>query len=106
MTRAYGNPALKASNYLISEPDVSYVCIHENISYVVIATDGLWDVMSSNRVAKEIYINQRYYSLDQMAERLAIEAHLRGSSDNISLIILKFVRRKPNDNPQQAIVTR
>ena len=106
MTRAYGNPSLKASNYLISEPEVSYIALHDNISFIVLATDGLWDVMSSNRVAKQIYTNQRYYNPTQMAELLANEAHHRGSSDNISVIILKFEKGKPRADTGKPILTR
>lgn len=89
MSRAFGDPHLKAQNYITAEPEVQHFPLDENLRYIVLATDGLWDVMSNSRVAKYITSFQRYYTPDELAEALACEAHRRGSADNISVLVVK-----------------
>lgn len=89
MSRAFGDPHLKAQNYITPEPEVKHLVLDENLCYVVLATDGLWDVMSNSRVAKYITSFHRYYTPDELAEALACEAHRRGSTDNISVLVVK-----------------
>ncbi|CAL5017722.1 unnamed protein product [Urochloa decumbens] len=49
MARSFGDFCLK--NYgIISMPDVSYHCITEKDEFVVLATDGVWDVLSNDEV--------------------------------------------------------
>lgn len=49
MSRAFGDFMLK--NYgVISKPDVSYHHISQNDQFVVLATDGVWDVLSNDQV--------------------------------------------------------
>lgn len=89
MSRAFGDPHLKAQGYITAEPDVKYFPLDNSLCYIVIATDGLWDVMSNSRVAKYITSFQRYYTTEELAEALACEAHRRGSTDNISVLVIK-----------------
>lgn len=49
MSRAFGDFTLK--NYgIISKPDVSYHHISPNDQFLVLATDGVWDVLSNDQV--------------------------------------------------------
>ncbi|KAG5591361.1 hypothetical protein H5410_041875 [Solanum commersonii] len=49
MSRAFGDFMLK--NYgIISKPDVSYHHISPNDQFLVLATDGVWDVLSNDQV--------------------------------------------------------
>ncbi|KAF0932040.1 hypothetical protein E2562_007845 [Oryza meyeriana var. granulata] len=43
MSRAFGNRALK--RYVKAEPDIQEKVVDEGLEYLVLATDGLWDVM-------------------------------------------------------------
>ncbi|CAO1939066.1 unnamed protein product [Urochloa humidicola] len=53
MARSFGDFCLK--NYgIISMPDVSYHCITEKDEFVVLATDGVWDVLSNDEVVSII----------------------------------------------------
>ncbi|XP_006355321.1 probable protein phosphatase 2C 72 [Solanum tuberosum] len=49
MTRSFGDFMLKYLG-IISEPDVSYHHITPNDQFVVLATDGVWDVLSNDQV--------------------------------------------------------
>lgn len=90
MARAFGDVELKDLNYLISEPEVTKTTIHNDLQFLVIASDGLWDVMSSKQVSKFIKMNSKFLSPAQLADGLSQEAHERGSTDNISVIVIKF----------------
>jgi protein phosphatase 1L len=93
MSRAFGNPALKAQEFLSAEPEVTHFTLDDNVQYVVLATDGLWDVMSCRRVASLISIHQRYHKAPGLADELVLEAMRRGSLDNIAVIVLKVNRK-------------
>ncbi|KAL5566722.1 hypothetical protein UlMin_029886 [Ulmus minor] len=49
MARAFGDFCLKDFG-LISVPDISYRCITEKDEFIVLATDGIWDVLSNKEV--------------------------------------------------------
>ncbi|XP_010069369.2 probable protein phosphatase 2C 33 [Eucalyptus grandis] len=49
MARAFGDFCLKDFG-LISIPEISYRCLTDRDEFVVLATDGIWDVLSNNEV--------------------------------------------------------
>ncbi|XP_056170580.1 probable protein phosphatase 2C 33 isoform X2 [Syzygium oleosum] len=49
MARAFGDFCLKDFG-LISVPEISYRCLTEQDEFVVLATDGVWDVLSNKEV--------------------------------------------------------
>uniref|UniRef100_A0A2P2KSV3 PPM-type phosphatase domain-containing protein n=1 Tax=Rhizophora mucronata TaxID=61149 RepID=A0A2P2KSV3_RHIMU len=49
MARAFGDFCLKDFG-LISVPDISYRCLTERDEFIVLATDGIWDVLSNKEV--------------------------------------------------------
>ncbi|CAD6250997.1 unnamed protein product [Miscanthus lutarioriparius] len=53
MARAFGDFCLK-DHGVISMPDVSYHHITEKDEFVVLATDGVWDVLSNDEVASTV----------------------------------------------------
>ena len=99
MARAFGNPSLKAQNYLIADPEITRTIIDDELQYVVLASDGLWDVVSTKRVAKYLTETSRYSSPSEQAEALTTMAYQRGSMDNISVIVLKFKPRSRSKTP-------
>jgi len=80
-----------ALNLIVSpEPDVKVFHIDPNLdAYVVIASDGLWDAVSSKRVIALMnqYLKQ-YNTLEEVAKALEREARQKGSEDDISIIIV------------------
>ena len=72
-------------------PDIT---IHDRSAeddVILIACDGLWDVMSNEdavRIARELFKTDRCTA--SMAEELILEAYARNSTDNISAILVKL----------------
>jgi serine/threonine protein phosphatase PrpC len=74
---------------ITSEPDISVFPLQdETDDFIVLATDGLWDVMSSSDVVSFIHALIDSEEGDSIAAMLAKEALRRGSSDNITVIIV------------------
>ena len=64
--------------------------------YIVLASDGLWDVMSSQEVVT--FINQYYrsivdISIHQISKQLCKKAYELGSWDNITVVIVPLSER-------------
>jgi len=94
VSRSFGDMEFKDpetfdGKYLICEPDVQRFEITSESEFIILATDGLWDVMKNidvvNFVREDIKNN---IELNQMAENLVNEAFDLGSEDNISVIII------------------
>ncbi|PIM97127.1 Phosphoprotein phosphatase [Handroanthus impetiginosus] len=98
MARAFGDFCLKDFG-LISTPEVTYRKLTENDEFVVLATDGIWDVLSNNEVVK-IVASARKRS---MAAKLLIEKAVRAwrykfpcaKIDDCAVICLFFKRQRP-----------
>ena len=89
VSRAIGDRHLK--EYVIPDPDVmKWVCSSEDL-FLVLATDGLWDVFTNNQVAKVL---QSCDHPQKGAEMLARQAFSRGSTDNITVLVIDL-RQKP-----------
>lgn len=76
--------------YISNIPDIYYKKITENTKYVVMACDGLWDVINND----ELHLLLKKYK-DNNSQNLAIslvnEALKRKSCDNISVIVIEFI---------------
>lgn len=59
------------------------------VTWVVLGSDGLWDVMSNEDAAK---MARKSTSPEVAARKLATEAYLRGSEDNISVLVCRVGR--------------
>jgi serine/threonine protein phosphatase PrpC len=81
--------------FVSSEPDIKVVSILNDIDeFIVLASDGLFDVISSQEVVSFLHqkmvtnFSLRMQKQDALAKTLAEEAIRRGSLDNISVIIV------------------
>ncbi|KAH6804439.1 hypothetical protein C2S51_032686 [Perilla frutescens var. frutescens] len=97
MSRAIGDVFLKP--YVISEPEVSFTRREEDDEFVIISSDGMWDVISSEmagRVAGNCLReqeNQGFSSRSSSAASLLTRLALaRGTVDNISVIVVDLTR--------------
>ncbi|KAK6154823.1 hypothetical protein DH2020_009071 [Rehmannia glutinosa] len=84
MTRAFGDERLK--DHITSEPDIVIENINENTEFIILASDGLWKVMSSEEAVDRI---QGLKNGQEAAEELIKEALSRDSKDDQLLIMLK-----------------
>lgn len=85
VSRAFGDRLLK--KYVVAEPDILDTALTGSDTLLIMATDGLWDVVS-NQEAISMVRNTR--NAEAAAVRLTTEAFQRGSSDNISCIVVAF----------------
>lgn len=94
LARSIGDYHLK--KYVISTPYVKSIKISENLDYIIIGSDGLWDVWDETSLQKEIAMLRRTMlgkgmNYTQMTDAVNMEivkrSLLRGSGDNITVII-------------------
>jgi serine/threonine protein phosphatase PrpC len=88
ITRGLGDFDLK-NRGLIADPHVIKRLIDHSLDYCVIASDGVWDVLSPDDVAK---ITQDH-NIDDLAKIIVETAKNKGSEDNISCIVIELNRR-------------
>ena len=64
-------------------------CLQDDDEFLVLASDGLWDVMSNLQVAELAQdLIRRNIPFTSMARELCNEALLRGSQDNVTVILV------------------
>lgn len=85
VARAFGDQSLKA--HLSSEPDIRHVPIDSTIELVILASDGLWKVMSNQEAVEMV---KSIKDPQAAAKRLTTEALARKSKDDISCIVIHF----------------
>ncbi|GER26645.1 protein phosphatase-2c [Striga asiatica] len=98
MARAFGDFCLKDFG-LISTPDVTYRKLTESDEFVVLATDGIWDVLSNNDVVKIVASAKKR----SMAAKLLVDEAVRAwrhrfpcaKTDDCAVICLFFKRQRP-----------
>lgn len=85
VARAFGDKSLK--KHLSSEPDVSVEDITEDTDYLILASDGIWKVLSNQEAVDSI----KNTKCPQTAAKQLTEAALtRKSTDDISCVVVKF----------------
>lgn len=93
VTRALGDWDLKfplgAASPLIAEPDVQLVTLTEEDEFLIIACDGIWDVMSSQVAVSFVRRGLRRHSDPQQSARDLVKEALRlNTSDNLTAIVI------------------
>lgn len=95
VSRAFGDT--NAEPYLTNIPDIYKYRLNPKDKFMVLACDGLWDVMDNsdvvNYILKECYdssLNERINKKINIATKLAEHAINIGSNDNITAIIIFF----------------
>ncbi|KAG8075623.1 hypothetical protein GUJ93_ZPchr0006g44232 [Zizania palustris] len=92
MSRAFGNRELK--HCVKAEPDIQEKVVEEGLEYLVLATDGIWDVM---RNEDAISLLKAQDGPKAAAMKLTEVAHSRLSFDNITCIVVQFHQGKPTN---------
>lgn len=86
VSRAMGDRKLK--RYISATPEVTTTQLSANDDFVILASDGLWDVVTSQEAVAMVRSTVRVPDL--AAKRLALKAIELGSDDNISVIVAFF----------------
>ncbi|KAI3806634.1 hypothetical protein L1987_22545 [Smallanthus sonchifolius] len=87
VTRSIGDDDLKP--WVTAEPEITETVLSGDDEYLVMASDGLWDVVSDLEVVN--IIKNTVKDPGMCSKRLATEAAQRGSNDNITVIVV-FLR--------------
>lgn len=85
VARAFGDKSLK--KHLSSEPDVFSEIVDDDTEFIILASDGIWKVMTNEEAVDCI---KHIKDAKSAAKRLAEEALTRRSSDDISCIVVKL----------------
>ncbi|KAG6674420.1 hypothetical protein I3843_15G036700 [Carya illinoinensis] len=96
MSRAFGDYVLK-DHGIIAIPDVYYHRLTSNDQFIILATDGVWDVLSNDQVAAIVWAAES----EQAAARVVVEAattawrkkHPTAKVDDCSVVCL-FLQKK------------
>lgn len=89
LSRAFGDG--DNSPYISQKPDIYFKKITPFTKYIVMACDGLWDVIESEKIGKIIDDLILLNKSDNIAIELVNYALEQGSTDNISVIVIEVV---------------
>lgn len=115
VARALGDFAFKGVDHLPAgqqevscNPDTVFVDRHPHYDdFIVVACDGLWDVMSNVAVADFVAAELAHNGTAESAATALVDVALqRGSTDNVTAIVIQFVdgsvrRQRPSPAPVQ-----
>ncbi|XP_027347757.1 probable protein phosphatase 2C 58 isoform X2 [Abrus precatorius] len=85
VARAFGDKSLKM--HLSSEPDVFVEEVDQHAEFLILASDGIWKVMSNQEAVDSI---RQIKDAQAAAKHLIEEAIAKKSKDDISCIVVKF----------------
>jgi len=95
VSRAFGD--IDASPFVTHQPDVYRYKLDKNDKFIIMACDGLWDVLNNHDVTNfvlsncyDIVTKQRINKNVNIAKKLAEYAIKKGSTDNITCIVIFF----------------
>ncbi|KAI4376215.1 hypothetical protein MLD38_014002 [Melastoma candidum] len=86
VSRAFGDRLLK--QYVVAEPEIQEEAIDSSLEFLILASDGLWDVVTNQEAVTLI---KTIDDPEVAAKRLLEEASRRGSADNITCVVVRFL---------------
>ncbi|XP_057532502.1 probable protein phosphatase 2C 11 [Amaranthus tricolor] len=84
VSRAFGDKLLK--QYVTAEPEIMEQEI-DGVDFIIIASDGLWNIISNKATVSLV---QNINDAEAASRKLTEEAFARGSSDNITCLVVRF----------------
>eukprot|EP01041_Mallomonas_annulata_P002751 gene2751-5419_t len=81
------------SDPVISTPEIQSVKLQAGDEFLVLASDGLWDVISSDIVIRKVRRELRensHITLEECSENLCRLARKLGSHDDVTVVIIQF----------------
>lgn len=85
VSRAFGDRFLK--QYVVAVPEIQEEIINEGVEFFIMASDGLWDVVSNQEAVAMIRFIE---DPEHAAKRLTDEAFRKGSVDNVTCVVVRF----------------
>lgn len=93
VSRAFGNYSIR--NLIRADPDIIERELSPQDDFIVLASDGLWDVFTPNEVA-EVCHSWNRFGVSRIAEQLVQLSLSRGSMDNVTAVVVslsKYISR-------------
>jgi protein phosphatase 1L len=94
VSRSIGDRKLKnmGQGQIIAVPEYEKVQLTNNNHFMIIASDGLWDVINNEDAVHMVQeqLKKAGNTLKGVAQLLQNEAIARGSGDNITVCVVKF----------------
>ena len=87
VSRAIGDAELK--KWVISDPEIRTVLRSKSQRFILLATDGLWDVFSNHEAVQ--FIEDNWETPGHGCRALAREAYQRGSFDNVCCMVVDLI---------------
>lgn len=89
VSRAFGDRSLKTPTSLVScEPEVKRVTVQDDDLFLVLACDGVWDVLSEQE-AVDIAL-PHFHDAKAAADAIVKAAYKKGSVDNLTATVIQF----------------
>ncbi|CAH8385607.1 unnamed protein product [Eruca vesicaria subsp. sativa] len=89
VSRSFGDRLLK--EYVIADPEIQEEKIDDSLEFLILASDGLWDVFSNEEA---VAVVKEVEEPEESTKKLVGEAIKRGSSDNITCVVVRFLESK------------
>ncbi|CAN6236522.1 unnamed protein product [Urochloa humidicola] len=86
VSRAFGDKLLK--QYVVVDPEIREEVVDGTLEFLVLASDGLWDVVSNEEA---VAMTRSIQDPEEAAKKLLQEAYKRESSDNITCVVVRFL---------------
>ncbi|CAL0327163.1 unnamed protein product [Lupinus luteus] len=86
VSRAFGDRLLK--QYVVADPEIQEEKVDSSLEFLILASDGLWDVVSNEEAVAMV---KPIEDAAEAAKTLLIEASKRGSADNITCVVVRFL---------------
>jgi protein phosphatase 1L len=85
VSHAFGARSLK--QYVVADPEIQEYDIEEGVDFLVLATAGLWNVLSNQEAVSRV---ESLVDPEEAVNALTAEAYCRKSADNITCVIIRF----------------
>merc|ERR1712190_248541 len=89
MTRSFGDLYFKQpASLAIAEPEVTIYSLSDKDLFLVLATDGVYDVLSNQEVV-DLALKQ-WSDPEEAAKDIVRTAYKKGSEDNLTVLVVQF----------------
>uniref|UniRef100_A0A0E0LF46 protein-serine/threonine phosphatase n=1 Tax=Oryza punctata TaxID=4537 RepID=A0A0E0LF46_ORYPU len=89
VSRAFGDKLLK--QYVVADPEIKEEVVDSSLEFLILASDGLWDVVTNEEAVAMV---KPILDSEQAAKKLLQEASQRGSADNITCLVVRFLEQE------------
>ncbi|GER45116.1 protein phosphatase 2C family protein [Striga asiatica] len=97
VSRAFGDRLLK--QYVVADPEIQEEKVDDTLEFLILASDGLWDVVTNEEA---VSMTRPISDPEEAAKRLMQEAHQRGSGDNITVVVVRFLGDQEDVGPSNS----